>query len=152
MCLTILCTRCVYATLGILICINSNAHAFFLRLGYQPLFKNEVCHFVYSIPSSHIFNLVNIHLFHDDDNLTALEVCVISILCFCCYYTWFHNVQSPSVYCAYRKKALECAIQSVNRTLTDLQEPVIFYGDFNFRLDFSAVMRVCFLIDVHTYV
>lgn len=30
-----------------------------------------------SISISHILNLVNIHLFHDDDNLTALEVCVV---------------------------------------------------------------------------
>eukprot|EP00731_Ephydatia_muelleri_P020979 Em0013g706a len=83
--------------------------------------RKGLLHTKWKLFGSHIFNLVNIHLFHDDDNLTALE--------------------SPSVYCAYRKKALERAIQSVNRTLADLQEPVLFYGDFNFRLDFSAVMR-----------
>ncbi len=53
---------------------------------------------------------------------------------------WFSRpLQSPSVYSGYRRQALEHTIRSVCRVGG---EPVYFYGDFNFRLDFSAVVKV----------
>lgn len=71
---------------------------------------------------SRVLNLINIHLFHDDDNLIALE-------------------KSPSVYSKYRKQALKFAMESVLRSIEDSSEPLYIYGDFNFRLDFSAVVQ-----------
>ncbi|XP_064382136.1 inositol polyphosphate-5-phosphatase A-like isoform X2 [Halichondria panicea] len=67
-------------------------------------------------------NFVNIHLFHDDDNLVALET-------------------SPSVYCSYRKRALEYTLSRLAASIKDISEPLYIYGDFNFRLDFSAVVK-----------
>lgn len=74
---------------------------------------------------SHVINFVNIHMFHDEDNIVALE-------------------KSPSVYTSYRRKALEYTFTSLSETLGHNRaesEPLFLYGDFNFRLDFSAVVK-----------
>ena len=53
--------------------------------------------------------------------------------------------QSPSVYSSYRRKALEFTFSCLSETLGHQEtenEPLFLYGDFNFRLDFSAVVKV----------
>ena len=61
-------------------------------------------------------------------------------------HTHTHTLQSPSVYSSYRRKALEftfsCLAESLGRQAAE-SEPLFLYGDFNFRLDFSAVVKVC---------
>ncbi len=59
--------------------------------------------------------------------------------------------QSPSVYSGYRRQALDFALQKVKASTAAGSEPIYVYGDFNFRLDFSAVVKVCFLDD-HTHI
>jgi inositol-1,4,5-trisphosphate 5-phosphatase len=83
---------------------------------------------------SHIMNFVNIHMFHDEDNIVALE-------------------KSPSVYSSYRRKALEFTFASLSETLgrhCAEAEPLFLYGDFNFRLDFSAVVKHILTANHHT--
>lgn len=58
------------------------------------------------------------------------------------YIIYYVISQSPSVYSGFRRKALEHALQNINSTLSSNQEPLYIYGDFNFRLDFSAVLEV----------
>ena len=53
----------------------------------------------------------------------------------------YTHTQSPSIYCGFRRKALEHTLQSVSSTLRT-HEPTYIYGDFNFRLDFGAVVKV----------
>lgn len=69
-----------------------------------------------------LLNLVNIHLFHDEDNLIALE-------------------QSPSAYSQYRRRALHHTLDSVKRNLEESNESVFLFGDFNFRLDLTSVVK-----------
>ena len=57
----------------------------------------------------------------------------------------FPYPQSPSVYSSYRRKALEFTFSCLSETLGHREaedEPLFLYGDFNFRLDFSAVVKV----------
>ena len=65
------------------------------------------------------------------------------------------HVQSPSVYSSYRHKALEFTFSSLSGALGHHAadtEPLFLYGDFNFRLDFSAVVKVvCYTVFItHT--
>ncbi|XP_064630080.1 inositol polyphosphate-5-phosphatase A-like isoform X2 [Lineus longissimus] len=62
-----------------------------------------------------VFDLVNIHLFHDASNFVSME-------------------SSPSSYVNYRQRALE---HTLNRLENDSLEnvPMFMFGDFNFRLD-----------------
>ncbi len=50
--------------------------------------------------------------------------------------------QSPSVYCSYRRRALKHTLSQLSTSLNGASEPLYIYGDFNFRLDFSNVMKV----------
>ncbi len=85
---------------------------------------------------------MNIHLFHDDDNLVALETVSTGHCLKVLRLTFVYVVQSPSVYSCYRKQALKFALDSVFSSLDNNAEPLYIYGDFNFRLDFSAVVKV----------
>lgn len=71
--------------------------------------------------SGTIFDLINIHLFHDASNLIAMESC-------------------PSTYCKNRQNALSYALQ---RFSTDEYEkaPFFIFGDFNFRLDTKGIIQ-----------
>ena len=162
-------------------------------------------------PCSHIMNFVNIHMFHDEDNIVALEkVCYIYMYivqfsypppslphislthhrpllltcshtslassphmlthCYAPLHTLTHHIishlspsppppppplQSPSVYSSYRRKALEFTFASLSETLgrhCAEAEPLFLYGDFNFRLDFSAVVKVYIYLYMYIYV
>lgn len=68
-----------------------------------------------------VFDLVNIHLFHDACNLMAVE-------------------QSPSIYSGHRRDALMYALKELGQddfTTT----PMFLFGDFNFRLDTRSLIE-----------
>ncbi|XP_065827647.1 inositol polyphosphate-5-phosphatase A-like [Oscarella lobularis] len=69
-----------------------------------------------------VLDLVNVHLFHDASNLTAME-------------------QSPSVYTFNRKKALNHVLKCVEETQST-PLPTFYFGDFNFRLDQKNVVKL----------
>ncbi|XP_073690635.1 inositol polyphosphate-5-phosphatase A-like [Garra rufa] len=90
------------------------------------------------------FDLVNIHLFHDESNLVAME-------------------KSPSVYSGTRQKALDFVLNRVTglsrplrsqrpsaehgASITDQRYerlPYFIFGDFNFRLDCKQVIELRF--------
>ncbi|XP_060559157.1 inositol polyphosphate-5-phosphatase A-like [Ruditapes philippinarum] len=68
-----------------------------------------------------VFDLINIHLFHDASNIVALQ-------------------KSPSVYSENRYRALAHTLQ---RFETDQFEkfPYFIFGDFNFRLDLHSLLK-----------
>ncbi|CAF3535670.1 unnamed protein product [Rotaria socialis] len=63
-----------------------------------------------------IFDMVNVHLFHDASNIVAVE-------------------QSPSIYSNFRKNALEFTLKSLPLNSSDESVPYVIFGDFNFRLN-----------------
>ncbi|CAF0952281.1 unnamed protein product [Adineta steineri] len=63
-----------------------------------------------------IFDMINVHLFHDASNILAVE-------------------QSPSVYSTFRKNALGYTLRHLSLNPSDPPVPYIIFGDFNFRLD-----------------
>ena len=67
------------------------------------------------------FDLVNVHLFHDANNLTALK-------------------ETPSPYCQRRQDALNYLI---DRFLNDEFDklPYFIFGDLNFRLNISGIVK-----------
>ncbi|XP_050428176.1 inositol polyphosphate-5-phosphatase A isoform X2 [Adelges cooleyi] len=67
-----------------------------------------------------VFDLVNIHLFHDASNFTAME-------------------SHPSVYSIMRQKALEYTLERF-RDYAFGCAPFFLFGDFNFRTDTKAVI------------
>jgi inositol-1,4,5-trisphosphate 5-phosphatase len=69
-----------------------------------------------------IFDMVNVHLFHDASNLLAVE-------------------QSPSIYSKFRKNALEHTLQSLPLHPSDMPVPYVIFGDFNFRLDAHRLLE-----------
>lgn len=68
-----------------------------------------------------VFDLINIHLFHDASNFVAMEA-------------------YPSVYCANRRRALEHTLQRFHNDEYD-NVPYILFGDFNFRTDTDGVIK-----------
>ncbi|CAL1525928.1 unnamed protein product, partial [Lymnaea stagnalis] len=68
-----------------------------------------------------IFDLVNIHLFHDASNILAME-------------------SSPSVYAGNRQRALLHTLQRFENDKYS-KVPLFIYGDFNFRLDSNILIR-----------
>ncbi|XP_056426969.1 inositol polyphosphate-5-phosphatase A-like isoform X1 [Hyla sarda] len=66
-----------------------------------------------------MFDLVNLHLFHDASNLVS---------CDC----------SPSVYSANRRRAL---YHVLTRLKDDCNAPFFLFGDFNFRLDLKSLIQ-----------
>lgn len=82
-----------------------------------------------------------------------LYVCTITYFwftnkhCVCLCHVVVHTVcvvplQSPSVYCSYRRRALKHTLSRLSSSLNGASEPLYIYGDFNFRLDFSGVIKV----------
>jgi len=69
-----------------------------------------------------IFDMVNVHLFHDASNLLAAET-------------------SPSIYSQFRKNALEFTLKSLPLNSTDNSVPFVIFGDFNFRLDVHRLLE-----------
>ncbi|KAK2167335.1 hypothetical protein LSH36_29g03052 [Paralvinella palmiformis] len=68
-----------------------------------------------------IFDLVNIHLFHDASNLVAME-------------------KSPSEYSIFRKNALQYTVRRFETDEFD-QVPYFLFGDFNFRMDLNSIIK-----------
>ncbi|CAF1616835.1 unnamed protein product [Adineta ricciae] len=69
-----------------------------------------------------IFDMVNVHLFHDASNILAVE-------------------QSPSVYSIFRKNALQYTLQRLPLNSSDESVPYVIFGDFNFRLDTKRLVQ-----------
>ncbi|XP_058064531.1 inositol polyphosphate-5-phosphatase A, partial [Anopheles bellator] len=70
-----------------------------------------------------IFDLVNIHLFHDASNFAACE-------------------KYPSVYSKSRNRALVYILERFRKDRANLPVPYFLFGDFNFRCDTMAVIKV----------
>uniref|UniRef100_A0A8C4QDJ6 inositol-polyphosphate 5-phosphatase n=1 Tax=Eptatretus burgeri TaxID=7764 RepID=A0A8C4QDJ6_EPTBU len=68
-----------------------------------------------------VFDLVNIHLFHDADNITAWQ-------------------DSPSIYSTTRQSALAHVLDRVTDERYD-PAPFFIFGDFNFRLDTGQLIK-----------
>ncbi|KAI4462124.1 trisphosphate 5-phosphatase [Holotrichia oblita] len=68
-----------------------------------------------------VFDLVNIHLFHDASNFIAMEA-------------------YPSVYCQNRRRALEHTLQRFHSDPYG-RVPYFLFGDFNFRTDTEGVIK-----------
>ncbi|KAG8574205.1 hypothetical protein GDO81_009093 [Engystomops pustulosus] len=66
-----------------------------------------------------IFDLVNLHLFHDASNLVSSDC-------------------SPSVYSANRRRGL---YHVLTRLTDDCNAPFFLFGDFNFRLDLKSLIQ-----------
>lgn len=69
-----------------------------------------------------VFDLLNIHLFHDASNLVSIEV-------------------TPSVYSKNRKRALDHVLDRITKSSTQAVVPHMIFGDFNFRLDNKRVVE-----------
>ncbi|XP_047207086.1 inositol polyphosphate-5-phosphatase A-like isoform X1 [Girardinichthys multiradiatus] len=67
------------------------------------------------------FDLVNIHLFHDANNVVAWQ-------------------ESPSLYTGIRQKALEFVLHRITDQRYE-KLPYFLFGDFNFRLDFRSLIE-----------
>ena len=68
-------------------------------------------------------DLINVHLFHDASNLVSVE-------------------SAPSVYCVLRRRALTWILDRVQGEGAEhARAPFFIFGDFNFRLDGSRVLR-----------
>ncbi|XP_069821860.1 inositol polyphosphate-5-phosphatase A-like [Dendropsophus ebraccatus] len=66
-----------------------------------------------------MFDLVNLHLFHDASNLVSIDC-------------------SPSVYSTNRRRAL---YHVLTRLKDDCNAPFFLFGDFNFRLDLKSLIQ-----------
>ncbi|XP_046804416.1 inositol polyphosphate-5-phosphatase A isoform X2 [Lucilia cuprina] len=69
-----------------------------------------------------VFDLVNIHLFHDASNLAACE-------------------EFPSVYCKTRRRALVHTLERFHLDEKNGLAPFFVFGDFNFRCDTEGVIK-----------
>uniref|UniRef100_A0A182FK27 inositol-polyphosphate 5-phosphatase n=1 Tax=Anopheles albimanus TaxID=7167 RepID=A0A182FK27_ANOAL len=69
-----------------------------------------------------VFDLVNIHLFHDASNLAACE-------------------EFPSVYCKSRRRALVYTLERFHKDTVNHPVPYFVFGDFNFRCDTEGVIK-----------
>lgn len=68
-----------------------------------------------------VFDMMNIHLFHDASNFIAME-------------------EYPSVYCKNRRRALEHTLQRFHNDSYG-HAPYFLFGDFNFRTDTDGVIK-----------
>uniref|UniRef100_A0A1Y1KFE9 inositol-polyphosphate 5-phosphatase n=1 Tax=Photinus pyralis TaxID=7054 RepID=A0A1Y1KFE9_PHOPY len=68
-----------------------------------------------------VFDMINIHLFHDASNFVAME-------------------EYPSVYCKNRRRALEHTLQRFHNDSYG-RAPYFLFGDFNFRTDTDGVIK-----------
>ncbi|XP_031633014.1 inositol polyphosphate-5-phosphatase A isoform X2 [Contarinia nasturtii] len=69
-----------------------------------------------------VFDMINIHLFHDASNLAASE-------------------ESPSVYCKSRRRALVYTLERFHKDVLNGVAPYFVFGDFNFRCDTEGVVK-----------
>uniref|UniRef100_A0A182K5L8 inositol-polyphosphate 5-phosphatase n=1 Tax=Anopheles christyi TaxID=43041 RepID=A0A182K5L8_9DIPT len=69
-----------------------------------------------------VFDMVNIHLFHDASNLEACE-------------------EYPSVYCKSRRRALVHTLERFHKDTVNRPVPYFVFGDFNFRCDTEGVIK-----------
>lgn len=68
-------------------------------------------------------DLINVHLFHDASNLVSVE-------------------SAPSVYCVLRRRALTWILDRIQgENVEHDRAPFFIFGDFNFRLDGSGVIK-----------
>ena len=68
-------------------------------------------------------DLINVHLFHDASNLVSVE-------------------SAPSVYCVLRRRALTWILDRIQGEDAEHERaPFFIFGDFNFRLDGSGVLK-----------
>lgn len=103
--------------------------------------------------SGTVFDLINIHLFHDASNFIAMEMvrnygllfrthpCVFVLLYLSTYLILTISSQFPSVYSKTRRRALE---HTLDRFHNDKYPnvPYFLFGDFNFRTDTASVIKV----------
>ncbi|XP_063233437.1 uncharacterized protein LOC134537094 isoform X2 [Bacillus rossius redtenbacheri] len=68
-----------------------------------------------------VFDLINIHLFHDASNFVSME-------------------SFPSVYCKNRRRALEHTLDRFHNDSNGIA-PFFLFGDFNFRTDSQGVVQ-----------
>jgi inositol-1,4,5-trisphosphate 5-phosphatase len=69
-----------------------------------------------------IFDLLNVHLFHDASNILAVE-------------------RSPSIYSKCRRNALKFTLESLPLDSSGKHVPYVIFGDFNFRLDAHQLVK-----------
>ncbi|XP_055321826.1 inositol polyphosphate-5-phosphatase A isoform X2 [Sitodiplosis mosellana] len=69
-----------------------------------------------------VFDMINIHLFHDASNLAASE-------------------ETPSVYCKSRRRALVYTLERFHKDVLNGVAPYFVFGDFNFRCDTEGVVK-----------
>ncbi|XP_020603677.1 type I inositol 1,4,5-trisphosphate 5-phosphatase-like [Orbicella faveolata] len=85
-------------------------------------FRHSIFNFTdYYILCCSVFDLLNIHLFHDASNLVSIEL-------------------TPSVYSKNRKRALDHVLDRLHESSIPLV-PYMLFGDFNFRLDNKRVVE-----------
>uniref|UniRef100_A0A5S6QKT9 inositol-polyphosphate 5-phosphatase n=1 Tax=Trichuris muris TaxID=70415 RepID=A0A5S6QKT9_TRIMR len=68
-----------------------------------------------------VFDLVNVHLFHDSCNIAAVEM-------------------SPSVFAKQRECGLKFVFDEISRCFP-AEAPLVIFGDFNFRLDTKSLVE-----------
>lgn len=95
--------------------------------------------------SGTVFDLINIHLFHDASNFVAMEMVSLCNHSMDNLLTGLFIVviyfQFPSVYSKTRRRALE---HTLDRFHNDKYPnvPYFLFGDFNFRTDTASVIKV----------
>ncbi|PAA89461.1 hypothetical protein BOX15_Mlig000302g1 [Macrostomum lignano] len=68
------------------------------------------------------FDLVNVHLFHDDSNLESMS-------------------RTPSIYADFRRGAFNWTLDQLRNGSASIELPTFLFGDFNFRLDMVGYLR-----------
>lgn len=103
--------------------------------------------------SGTVFDLINIHLFHDASNFIAMEmvrnfydIIRYTLVCVCVRVDLFFNLiifflQFPSVYSKTRRRALEHTLDKFHNDKYP-NVPYFLFGDFNFRTDTASVIKV----------
>lgn len=97
-----------------------------------------------------VFDLINIHLFHDASNFVAMETVMqfpsfkfpfTKDFCLINFIRIILSFQFPSVYSKTRRRALE---HTLDRFHNDHYPnvPYFLFGDFNFRTDTAGVIKV----------
>ena len=85
------------------------------------LSRKGYTHTRFRLHGKSLFDLINIHLIHDASNLISCE-------------------SSPSVYCEFRRRALEYTLDRVHKE-DNVLVPFFIFGDFNFRLEARSVLH-----------
>jgi hypothetical protein len=92
-----------------------------------------------------IVDLVNIHLFHDENNLAFFEVRKIYLSFSLRTFKILGGIlQHPTQYADNRARALNHTLKELTQFNTD-QSNLFIFGDFNFRLDIRSFIKVSVL-------